>query len=53
MIKLFRTFIEENRHIWKDNLKGEIYSMATKMVELEDNFILNALDNKIPFTKIK
>lgn len=39
MIKLFRTFIEENRHIWKDNLKGEIYSMATKMVELEDNFI--------------
>jgi ribonucleoside-diphosphate reductase beta chain len=39
MIKLFRTFVEENRHIWKDELKGEIYSMATKIVELEDNFI--------------
>lgn len=39
MIKLFRTFIEENRHIWKDQLKSEIYSMATRIVELEDNFI--------------
>lgn len=39
MIKLFRTFIEENRHIWNDKLKGEIYTIATKMVELEDKFI--------------
>lgn len=39
MIKLFRTFIEENKHIWNDKLKGEIYSIATKMVELEDKFI--------------
>ena len=39
MIKLFRTFIEENRHIWKDKLKKEIYTIATNMVELEDNFI--------------
>jgi ribonucleoside-diphosphate reductase beta chain len=39
MIKLFRTFIEENRDIWNDQLKGEIYSIATKMVELEDKFI--------------
>jgi len=39
MIKLFRTFVEENRHIWKDSLKSEIYKMATKIVELEDNFI--------------
>jgi len=39
MIKLFRTFIEENRHIWKDDLKSQIYSIATKMVELEDKFI--------------
>lgn len=39
MIKLFRTFIEENRHIWNDELKGEIYTIATKMVELEDKFI--------------
>lgn len=39
MIKLFRTFIEENRDIWKDGLKKELYSIAEKMVELEDNFI--------------
>lgn len=39
MIKLFRTFIEENRDIWNDQLKGEIYSIAEKMVVLEDNFI--------------
>lgn len=39
MIKLFRTFIEENRHIWKDDLKGQIYTIATKMVELENKFI--------------
>ena len=39
MIKLFRAFIEENRHIWKDKLKSEIYTMATRIVELEDNFI--------------
>lgn len=39
MIKLFRTFIEENREIWNDELKGKIYDIATKMVELEDKFI--------------
>lgn len=39
MIQLFRTFIEENRDIWKDELKGQIYSIATKMVELEEAFI--------------
>jgi ribonucleoside-diphosphate reductase beta chain len=39
MIKLFRTFVEENRDIWKDELKSEIYSIAEKMVELEDKFI--------------
>ena len=39
MIKLFRTFVEENRDIWNDQLKGEIYSIAEKMVELEDKFI--------------
>ena len=39
MIRLFRTFAEENRDIWKDDLKGEIYSIAEKMVELEDKFI--------------
>ena len=39
MIKLFRTFIEENPEIWNDDLKSKIYTAATKMVELEDKFI--------------
>ena len=39
MIKLFRTYVEENREIWNDELKGRIYSVAEKMVQLEDKFI--------------
>ena len=39
MIKLFRTYIEENIEIWNDGLKGKIYTIAEKMVELEDKFI--------------
>jgi ribonucleoside-diphosphate reductase beta chain len=39
MIKLFRTYIEENRDIWNDDLKSKIYTIAEKMVELEDKFI--------------
>lgn len=39
MIKVFRTFIEENRDIWNDELKSEIYKIAERMVELEDKFI--------------
>ena len=39
MIKLFRTYIEENKEIWNDELKGRIYTIAEKMVELEDRFI--------------
>ena len=39
MIKLFRTYVEENREIWNDDLKSQIYTIATKMVELEDKFI--------------
>lgn len=39
MIKLFRTYIEENREIWNDELKGELYTIAEKMVQLEDKFI--------------
>lgn len=39
MIKLFREFIGENKHIWTDQLKSEIYTIATKMVELEDKFV--------------
>jgi len=39
MIKLFRTFVEENREIWNDQLKSDIYKIAEKMVDLEDKFI--------------
>jgi ribonucleoside-diphosphate reductase beta chain len=39
MIKLFRTFVEENRDIWNDDLKSKIYTIAEKMVALEDKFI--------------
>ena len=39
MIKLFRTYIQENNEIWNDELKSKIYTIAEKMVELEDKFI--------------
>lgn len=39
MIKLFRTYIEENKEIWNDSLKEKIYTIAEKMVDLEDKFI--------------
>ena len=39
MIKLFRTYIEENKEIWNDELKGELYTIAENMVKLEDKFI--------------
>lgn len=39
MIRLFREFVEENLHIWNDDTKSKIYTIAEKMVELEDNFV--------------
>jgi ribonucleoside-diphosphate reductase beta chain len=39
MTWLFREFIKENRDIWDDTLKQQLYSIAEKMVELEDKFI--------------
>lgn len=39
MIKLFRSYVEENRELWNDELKGKIYTIAEKMVDLEDKFI--------------
>lgn len=39
MIKLFREYIKENRHIWNDELKSKLYGIAERMVELEDKFI--------------
>lgn len=39
MIKLFKEYIKENNEIWNDELKGRIYTIAERMVELEDKFI--------------
>lgn len=39
MLKLFKTYIKENPEIWNDSLKGAIYTIAERMVELEDKFI--------------
>jgi len=39
MIKLFRTYVNENPEIWNDDLKSRIYTIAEKMVDLEDRFI--------------
>ena len=39
LTKLFRTYIEENPHLWTDSLKSSLYSIAERIVELEDAFI--------------
>lgn len=39
MTKLFREFIKENKDVWTDELKSQLYTIAEKMVELEDGFI--------------
>lgn len=39
MIQLFRTFIKENKSIWTDDFKKELYEIARTMVDLEDKFI--------------
>jgi ribonucleoside-diphosphate reductase beta chain len=39
VIKLFRTYVEENRQVWNDATKSQIYSVCTKIVDLEDQFI--------------
>jgi ribonucleoside-diphosphate reductase beta chain len=45
MSQLFRTFIKENRYIWKDDLKYEIYCAAERIVKLEDSFIDLCFEN--------
>ena len=50
MTKLFREYIKENPEIWNDELKSELYTIAERMVELEDRFIdlafaLGGMDN--------
>ena len=39
MIKLFKEYIKENQEIWNDSLKSTLYTIAERMVELEDKFI--------------
>lgn len=39
MTWLFKEFIKEHRDIWNDDLKKQLYTIAEKMVELEDKFI--------------
>jgi ribonucleoside-diphosphate reductase beta chain len=39
MIKLFKEYIKENPEIWNDELKSKIYTIAERMVQLEDKFI--------------
>jgi ribonucleoside-diphosphate reductase beta chain len=39
MIRLFRTLVEENPHIWTDEFKRDIYETCRQMVALEDLFI--------------
>ena len=53
MIKLFREYVNENINLWNDSLKGKIYTIAEKMVELEDKFIdlafaMGDMDNLTP-----
>ena len=53
MIKLFREYVNENVDLWNDSLKGKIYTIAEKMVELEDKFIdlafaMGDMDNLTP-----
>ena len=39
MIQLCKTYIKENKSLWNDKIKKEIYDIAEKMVELEEKFI--------------
>jgi ribonucleoside-diphosphate reductase beta chain len=39
MMRVFKEFVKENPEIWNDELKGKIYTIAEKMVDLEDKFI--------------
>jgi ribonucleoside-diphosphate reductase beta chain len=39
MIRLFRTFIEENRFIWTDSFQRELYLACDTIVDHEDAFI--------------
>jgi len=37
--KMFKVFVKENRDIWKDDLKSEIYGAFEEIINQEDKFI--------------
>ena len=39
MIRLFRTFIDENKYIWTDSFQRELYLACDTIVDHEDAFI--------------
>lgn len=39
IIKLFRTFIQENPEVWTEKLKGHLYEACATIVHFEDAFI--------------
>ena len=39
IIKLFRTFVQENPEIWSEELKGRLYEACATIVHFEDAFI--------------
>jgi ribonucleoside-diphosphate reductase beta chain len=39
IIKLFRTFIQENPEVWDEELKGHLYEACATIVHFEDAFI--------------
>lgn len=45
MTQVFKQIVKENKEAWNDELKGEIYTIAKEMVDLEDKFIDLAFSN--------
>lgn len=39
MAEIFKDVVRQNRDLWTDELKAELYTIAEKMIELEDRFI--------------
>ncbi len=39
IIKLFRTFIQENPEVWDEDLRGNLYEACTTIIHFEDAFI--------------
>ncbi len=39
IIKLFRTFIEENRELWNDDLQRDLYTACETVISHEDAFV--------------